>query len=299
MAENFEILKDIKNNKELRQFLDALRQRLDVQELVKNDPIQFVHKFQGRNDIEIAGFFASHLAFGRVKMIIKNLEKLFSLMQWKPYEFVMNFNRESGRFLSGFVHRFVKGNDIVKIVYSLKEIYSENGGLEEFFLRGYSKEDKDLQNAIYKFTENFYSLKSLKDMMQKAKSGSENSGIYFLLPPPGSKSAYKRLNLFLRWMVRQEDGLDTGLWKRIRPSQLIIPLDTHIARISKNLGLTQRKTPDIKMAIEITENLKMLDGEDPLKYDFVLCHAGISEGCTGKYNKKTCDVCKIREWCVV
>lgn len=282
----------------LRQFLDTLRQELNVSSLVMNDPVQFIHRFKDKKDIEIAGFFASHLAFGRVQMIIKNLQKLFNIMQWMPYEFIMNFNKKEECIFSDYVYRFIKGSDISRVIYCLKEIYAEHYGLEEFFLKGYSIMDSNLLMTIQKFVKNFYSLKALKDTMKKANTLADNSGFYFLLPPPGSKSAYKRLNLFLRWMVRREKGLDTGLWDKINASQLIIPLDTHIARISKNITLTKRKTPDIKMAVEITENLKLLDRDDPLKYDFLLCHLGISEGCRGEYASDVCPGCKIGEICM-
>jgi uncharacterized protein (TIGR02757 family) len=282
----------------LRVYLDALRQKLNIPYLVKNDPVQFVHKFKKKNDIEIAGFFASHLAFGRVKMIIKNLEKLFSIMEWSPYDFVMDFkNTKSGPF-SDFVHRFINGRDVETIVSCLKEVYRDHSGLEDFFLEGYSSSDKNLLSAINRFVDNFYSLQTLKNAEAKAMNRKNNAGIHFFIPPPGSKSAYKRLNLFLRWMVRYEKGLDTGLWKRIKPSQLIIPLDTHIARISENIGLTRKKTHDMKMAVEITENLKLLDSEDPLKYDFVLCHMGISERCRGRYEFESCGKCKLFKICM-
>lgn len=297
MVKNSENLTHIQDHTTLRRFLDALRQKLDRTRLIRNDPVLFVHKFNDKKNKEIAGFLASHFAFGRVNMIIKNLEGLFNTMQWKPYDFVMEFNHNSAGLFSHYVYRFVRGNHIVSFIYSLKELYSEYGGLEDLFLRGYSEDDDNLLNAIYKFVEHFYSLKALKNILQK--SNKDNSGLYFLIPPPGSKSAYKRLNLFLRWMVRYEEGLDTGLWKRIKPSQLIIPLDTHIARISRNIGLTRRRTPDIKMAIEITENLKSLDRDDPLKYDFALCHIGISEGCRGKYNGNICTSCRLYDMCVL
>ncbi len=276
----------------LKRALDALRQKMNIAEFVKNDPVQFLHRFRNKEDIEIAGFFASHLAFGRVNMIIKNLEKLFEIMKWCPYEFIKKFP-DKGDHFSHFVHRFVEGKDIVKLCYALKEIYEKKGGLEEFFIEGYSRNDSNLFMAIQEFVRNFYSLESTGKMDRD-----EYPGFYFLIPPPGSKSAYKRLNLFLRWMIRYEDGLDTGLWKGIKPSQLIIPLDTHIAKISKNIGLTGRKTPDIKMAIEITDNLKMLEREDPLKYDFVLCHLGISKGCRGKYESEICPECLLGEICI-
>lgn len=277
----------------LKRLLDAMRQKMNLNEFIRNDPVQFVHRFKDKEDIEIAGFFSAHLAFGRVGIIIKNLEKLFGIMEWHPTNFIKRFSDRGERHFSHFAHRFVRGKDIVKFIYALKEIYLKKGGLEEFFMSGFSSSDSNVLNAIQEFSHNFYSLGAIKKINKK-----EYPGIYFLIPPPGSHSAYKRLNLFLRWMVRSENGLDTGLWTRIKPSQLIIPLDTHIARLSKNLGLTTRKTQDMKMAIEITENLKKLDPEDPLKYDFVLCHMGISEGCTGVYNKKICPRCSVVDLCL-
>ncbi len=275
----------------LKRFLDSLRQKMSITEFVADDPVQFVHRFRNKEDIEIAGFFSAHLAFGRVGMIIKNLEKLFEIIKWSPAAFIKNFADRENHF-SHFAHRFVKGKDIVKLCHALKEIYQENGGLEEFFIKGYLQSDSNLLMAIQRFVRNFYSLKSINKIDKD-----EYPGFYFLIPPPGSKSAYKRLNLFLRWMVRYEDGLDTGIWKRIKPSQLIIPLDTHIVRLAENLGLKERRTPDIKMAIEITESLKKLDTNDPLKYDFVLCHMGISEGCKGVYDRNICSRCSVSDLC--
>jgi len=281
---------------ELKLFLNALRQKMNFSELVRNDPVQFVHRFKAPRDEEIAAFFSALLAFGRVKMIIKNLQGLFRRMEWRPASFIHEFDPKKEKAFAGFVHRFVKGGDIAVISYALHDIYLFHGGLKKFFLDGCTNGAPDLSVAIGKFVENFYALNALSEL---EKSRRKNSGIYFLMPPPGSKSAYKRLNLFLRWMVRKDGNVDTGLWKEIKPSQLIIPLDTHIARLSRNLGLTSRRTPDMKMAIEITGNLKKLAPEDPLKYDFPLCHLGISTGCTGKYNKKTCAECVIRDFCVI
>ncbi len=276
----------------LKQFLDAMRQKMVVNEFIKNDPVQFVHRFKDKEDIEIAGFFSAHLAFGKVGIIIRNLEKLFGIMEWHPAIFIKKFSYKEERYFSPFVHRFIKGKDIIKFIYALKEIYLRKGGLEGFFMSGFLSSESSVLNAIQLFSNNFYSLSAINKINKN-----EYAGIYFLIPPPGSQSAYKRLNLFLRWMVRSENGLDTGLWRGIKPSQLIIPLDTHIARLSKNLGLTTRRTKDMKMAIEITENLKKLDPEDPLKYDFVLCHLGISEGCRGLYDKNLCAGCSVGELC--
>lgn len=275
----------------LGRILDAMRQKMNINEFVSNDPVQFVHRFRRKEDIEIAGFFSAHLAFGRVRTIIKNLGKLFGIMRWEPYHFINKFSDKDEGYLSNFVHRFVKGKDMIKLCYAIREIY-QKGGLESFFMNGYSEKDVNLLNAIHRFVQDFYFLNTMNRIKKN-----EYSGLYFLVPPPGSKSAYKRLNLFLRWMIRSENGLDTGLWKDIKSSQLIIPLDTHIARLSGIFGLTNRRTPNINMAIEITQNLKKFDRDDPLKYDFVLCHMGISEGCRGVYDRKLCSKCRVIDLC--
>jgi len=274
----------------IKSFLNAMRQSVNALKFINNDPVQFIHKFTRKEDVEIAGFFASLLAFGRVRMIINNTTKLLNIMKWEPYNFITEYRNGTGIF-NGFVHRFVKGSAISVVASALREIYHDHGGLEQFFLKGYSEDDRDLSSAILTFSRNFYSLRSFRNINEKTKKM-----LYFLMPCPPTNSAYKRFNLFLRWMVRR-DSIDKGLWKGVKPSQLIIPLDTHIARISKNIGLTVRRTPDMKMAIEITNNLKKISPDDPLKYDFVLCHMGISEGCSGEYNQKVCKECSINKLC--
>lgn len=231
------------------------------------DPLQFPHLFKDEKDIEVMAFIASVFAYGNVKQIINSLNKFLLICGNQPYQFINNFSIQKSDPQINFTHRFYSSKDVIQFFQLLKIAFDEYGSLKKLFLAGYNLEEEKLKNAITNFNKYFLT-KARKEFKQLSR------GIVFMFPLPEKGSACKRMNLFLRWMVRK-DELDFGLWREIPTSKLIIPVDTHIARICKQLKLTKRKNVSWKMAEEITENLKKFDPDDPVKYDFAICHIGM------------------------
>ncbi len=241
---------------------------------IEPDPLQFPHRFNDENDIEVMAFIASVFAFGNMKQIISSLNKFLLICNNKPYEFIKKSSLQISNSHKSFTHRFYSSEDIFNFFQLLKSAYDEFGSLKNLFLVGNNAGEENLKNSITFFNKYF-----LEKANEKFKTLSR--GITFMFPLPEKGSACKRMNLFLRWMVRK-DELDFGLWTclsgrqdEIPTSKLIIPVDTHIARICKQLKLTKKKNVSWKMAEEITNNLKKFDPNDPVKYDFALCHIGM------------------------
>jgi len=230
------------------------------------DPLQFPHLFQDKKDIEVMAFIASVFAYGNVKQIINSLNKFLRVCNNKPYEFIQSFSIDT-TFSSQFIHRFYSNKDILHLFQLLNMVYTEFGSLKKLFLSGYQEIDSNTKNAITNFS-NYLLQKALSEF------GNLSMGMKFMFPLPDKGSACKRMNLFLRWMVRK-DELDFGFWNEIPTSKLIIPVDTHIAKICTELKLTKRKNVSWQMAEEITNSLKKFDPDDPVKYDFAICHIGM------------------------
>ena len=249
----------------LKQKLEYHYKAFDKSKL-EPDPLQFPHLFEDEKDIEIMAFIASVFAYGNVKQIVITLNRFLAIANNQPYKFIQNFSMDS-KPTDKFVHRFYSSEDILHLFQILHSVYEGFGSLKKLFLSGYQVTDSSTKNAITNFS-NFF--------LQKAQNefGELSRGLKFMFPLPKKGSACKRMNLFLRWMVRK-DELDFGLWTEIPTSKLIIPVDTHIARICKQLKLTKRKNVSWQMAEEITENLKKYDSADPVKYDFAICHIGM------------------------
>ena len=241
----------------LKQQLDELVLKYETKDFIKDDPIQFPHRFKEVKDIELAGFIASMFAFGNRKVFIRKLNELFALFQNEPKNFIENFERKS---LKGFNYRFAKEEDVEEIFLVLKKLYSSNSSLEELFRYGY--ETKDFHQMLKVVTDYFY-------------SNMENTfGAKYLIPDANKNGAMKRVNMLLRWLVR--DGVvDLGVWKFIDKSELLIPLDTHVARISREMNLLKRNSNDFKAVKELTNELKIFDKNDPVKYDFAMFGYGI------------------------
>lgn len=241
----------------LKQQLDELVLKYETKDFIKDDPIQFPHRFKEIKDIELAGFIASVFAFGNRKVFIRKLNELFALFQNEPKNFIENFERKS---LKGFNYRFAKEEDVEEIFLVLKKLYSSNSSLEELFRYGY--ETKDFHQMLKVVTDYFY-------------SNMENTfGAKYLIPDANKNGAMKRANMLLRWLVR--DGVvDLGVWKFIDKSELLIPLDTHVARISREMNLLKRNSNDFKAVKELTNELKIFDKNDPVKYDFAMFGYGI------------------------
>jgi len=281
----------------LKGVLDRLYTTFD-RDSISPDPLEFVHRFTEPGDQEIAGLIASSLAYGRVDQIKRSINRVMEVMEWSPYDFTMAFSpkRDMKRF-NGFVRRFNSGDDVACLISFARQMIEEAGSIGGFFMRGVDHNDGTIKNALTSFTAAALALDSKP--IYGAREVPEKAGVRFFFPSPKDGSPCKRLNLYLRWMVRRGDTIDLGLWRDVEPATLIIPLDTHIARISQNIGLTMRRSPDWKMAEEITAHLAKLDPEDPVKYDFALCRLGILDYCPKRRDPAKCLECLIKELCVL
>lgn len=264
-------------NVSLKDQLDSLYRTFD-RRFLSPDPLEVVHRYRRPKDREVVGFLASALAYGHVDQILKSLHWALALMQKggaRPYEFVMGFSpRRDARKFSGFYHRFNRGEDLACLIYYLQQAIGEAGSLGQFFLRGYWPKEPTVGPALSRFVQNLLSLDRGPFYRNGKRKLPPGVGVRYFLPSPESGSACKRLNLFLRWMVRREDGLDFGQWKTVSPAKLIIPLDVHVARVSRHLGLTDLKSPSWRMAEDVTATLRSFDPDDPVKYDFALFRLG-------------------------
>ncbi|BCB95920.1 TIGR02757 family protein [Dissulfurispira thermophila] len=268
----------------LKQTLDRLYTTYDFRDRIIHDPIEFPHRYKNPADIEIAGFISSCFAYGRVELFKPVINKVLSKMGESPFIFLRQFNINKQKDLfSGIKYRFNETGDIVCLLYAIHRILKDFGSLETLFKLGYNNSDDKIAAAISYFVSEILRINTTTVYGKNIKT----HGFLQFLPSPTKGSSCKRINLFLRWMIRDKD-IDFGIWKGIPKNKLVIPLDTHIARISKCLGFTKRSSQDWKTAVEITEALKIFDPEDPLKYDFALCHQGISKLCS-KMNCKECD----------
>jgi uncharacterized protein (TIGR02757 family) len=262
---------------------------------LENDPLSFCHRYADSLDQEIVGLVASSFAYGKVASIKRSVEVILGELKPSPTAFIEGFNPlSSPKPLAGFKHRFNDAEDLCALFLAIKNMIDQAGSIGAFFMRSYDNQAEDLTTCLIDFTS------KILHMDYSSIFGSEcipaDSCFPFLFPSPASGSACKRLCMWLRWMVRPADGIDLGLWKDIPPAKLVIPVDAHIQRISKLLGLTSRRNADWRMAQQITAALKVFDPEDPVKYDFSLCHIGISEGCSGK-KLETCFSCALSEFC--
>lgn len=244
-----------------KRHLDTLVKKYETPDFIKDDPVQFPHNYSLKQDIEISGFLSSVFAFGQRHKIIENLEIIHEIINPDPYEFVINFERDrDAELFSGFKYRFYREKDLVSLIYTLNQTLKEHGSLENAFMRGFSPEHKNIKEALTGF------VKILRQNMQTSEH---------FIPSPENRSACKRLNLFLKWMVRG-GPVDLGAWQGVPASKLVIPLDTHVARVSRTWGLTERKSDDWRTAEDITENLKLFDPDDPVKYDYAIFGSGVS-----------------------
>jgi len=248
---------------ELKAFLDEKVIEYNTPEFIDSDPIQIPHLFRLKEDIEIAGFLAATISWGNRKMIIKNSHKMIQLMGNSPYDFIMNHQDHNLEQLEGFVHRTFNSIDFVYFIKALKHIYTNHNGLESVFQKHQST--TSLQPAIHEFKKLFF---EIAHPQRTTKHISD----------PLKGSAAKRLNMWLRWMCRQDNTeVDFGIWKNISPSLLSCPLDVHSGNVARKLGLLTRKQNDAKALIELDDNLRLLDVNDPVKYDFALFGLGVFE----------------------
>ncbi len=273
----------------IKDVLEKLYSKYNHRDLIKPDPLQFVYRYDNPSDMEVAAFLAADLAYGRVEQIQKSLTNLFKRMGESPYAFVRGFGKAERKKLSGFKHRFTTDLDISDLLMLLKKVLNRYAGIEEFFIQGYNPGDRNIVPALSKFCD------SLLDMYVAEHNPKTSRGLKYLLVNPAKGSACKRLNLFLRWMVRDDD-VDTGLWKGIDKAKLIVPVDVHMGRLCKILGLYNRKAVSLATAIKITEGFAEIEPGDPIKYDFALSRIGILKGCSGNY-QTGCEDCELFGFC--
>lgn len=245
----------------LKSQLDKYILEYETTDFIKDDPVQFIHRFKDKKDAEIAGFIASMFAYGKREVFISKLNHIFELMENKPLDYVKSFDCKSNN-IKNCDYRFSKDCDLVQILKILNGLYNENETLESLFSNSY-------QGSVWQMFQ------GVVNYFYEHAEGEITKGFYHLLPNPQKKSALKRLNMLLRWYVRKS-AVDIGIWDFVPKSELLIPLDTHVAKISRKLGLLKRNDNGYESVIELTENLKKFDPADPVKYDFALFGYGVN-----------------------
>lgn len=247
---------------DLKSFLDKKVQEYNQPHFIHKDPVCIPHLFTKKQDIEIAGFFAAIFAWGNRTTIINKSKELMNLMGNAPYDFIMNVKEKDLRKMLAFRHRTFNATDMLYFIQFFKMHYGQHKSLENAFLN--NRKFIDIENSLNHFYDYFFSLPNVPFRTRKH------------IAAPFKNSTCKRMNMFLRWMVRQDNkGVDFGIWKKIRPADLISPIDVHVARVARKLGLLKRNATDWNAAIELTEQLKRFDPKDPVKYDFALFSLGV------------------------
>jgi uncharacterized protein (TIGR02757 family) len=248
---------------DLKNFLDEKVEEFNRPKFIESDPIQVPKQFSEKNDIEIAGFLTATISWGNRPSIIKNALRLMGMFDYQPSDFILNASSSEINRVQKFVHRTFNGDDCIYFIHSLRNIYQNHGGLQSVFETGFQQE-KTVKSALAFFHSTFFEVdgeRTRKHVSNVVKGASA-----------------KRLNMYLRWMIREDKGgVDFGLWKGIPTSELMLPLDVHTGNVGRKLGLLQRKSNDWKAVEEITTSLRKFDAEDPVKYDFALFGLGVFE----------------------
>ncbi len=252
------------NKTELKEFLDEKVIQYNTLDFIDSDPIQIPHQYVEKEDIEISAFLTATISWGNRKMIINNSKRMMSMLGNSPYDFVMSHTESQLENVEGFVHRTFNNDDFITFIKALQHIYKQHGGLELAFAK--NQQPQTMQPSIATFKQLFFEV-SHQQRTQKHVSD------------PMQGSAAKRINMFLRWMVRQDHkGVDFGIWKSISPAALSCPLDVHSGNVARKLGLLSRNQNDGKALLELDTSLRLLDAADPVKYDFALFGLGVFEG---------------------
>jgi uncharacterized protein (TIGR02757 family) len=250
---------------QLKEFLNDQVAIFNRPDFIPIDPISIPHRFTQKEDIEISGFLTATIAWGQRPVILKNATRLMQLMDDAPHDFILNAVSSDFKIFNPFVHRTFNGDDCIYFLQALQSIYKKQGGLETLFADALKKSEGDMAKAIHLARAAFFSFRLPG---RTAKHFAD----------PIRNSSAKRINMYLRWMVRNDKrGVDFGIWKKIKPSQLYCPLDVHSGRVARELGLLSRKQDDWKAVEELTGNLRLLDAIDPVKYDFALFGMGVGE----------------------
>lgn len=250
--------------KELKDFLDEKVAQYNNPKFIELDPIQIPHSYSKKEDIEISGFLTAIISWGKRTSIVKNAKRMLAYMGDSPYDFILNHNEHQLKQIDGFVHRTFNSDDLLTFIECLKHLYRNKNGLEGTFEK--FQTHNSLQPAIHELKKEFFSVSHL---LRTRKH----------LPDPLKGSAAKKINMYLRWMIRQDNaGVDFGIWQSISPSILSCPLDVHSGNVARKLGLLKRNQNDAKAVAELDEVLRSFDPEDPVKYDFALFGLGVFEG---------------------
>lgn len=266
----------------LKRRLDRLVADTDGAERRSADPVVFAHAYTRPVDQELVGLLAASLAFGNIKAVQRSVRRVLEVLGESPSEGAAVGRDRLRRKLRGFVHRVYKGPDLAALLHNASRLQAEHGTLGRFFGEA-MEESGDLRAALARFASE----------LRGARAG---RGLRHLIPDPLAGSACKRLLLYLRWMIRPADGVDLGLWP-VSPSRLVIPVDTHVLRIAKNLRLTERNDASWKTAEDITATLRTFDAADPVKYDFAICHLGVSSACPSSRDPAKCASCVLKPAC--
>jgi len=299
----------------LRERLDALVATFDISTIAP-DPLQLVLRYDDRCDQEVAGLLAAAFAYGRADIVVANVGGVLDRMQPSPFAYVADFKRARAmRDFAGFAHRFHKTPELVGLLARLAAAIRKHGSLGELFRRCYDAGDDDIGPSLARFVDELLTgchpersegpvwaggtqevAVAAPPYAQVPRYARDDKALRYLLTSPRDGSACKRMNLFLRWMVRRTPP-DLGIWDFVDPAKLVVPLDTHVHRIATFLGLNDRKTPDWKAARSITDRLAKFDAADPIRYDFAICRLGILDLCSRRRRKENCDVCLLRDVC--
>jgi uncharacterized protein (TIGR02757 family) len=276
----------------LKPRLDAFAAVSSWTSRIERDPIEFPHRYDTPGDIEVSGLISCALAYGRVELFKPKIESILARLGTNPSERLGNLSlREIVRMCTDFVYRFNVPSDMAVLLFGIQNMVLKFGSLEAAFLS--TAEVGQQLTSISRFC------RALQNFGTSEKINAQlgpNRGLRHLLPQ-GLNGVSKRLNLYLRWMVRGPDAIDFGIWKRMKKSELLIPLDTHVARIAQHLKLTSRTDASPRTVFEITDSLRMLDAEDPIRYDFALCHYGMSGACPPKRVRSNCIACELKRNC--
>ena len=275
----------IRNPQWVKGLLERLYAKYNHRVFVPPDPLQFVYRHPDRRDMEIAAFLASALAYGRVRQIERSLTQLFDRMDNAPFELTSRFGDSSRAKLRSFRHRFTTGDDLSDLLALFRRVFDDHGSLESFFVLGHRGEDVTVLPALTRFC----------DTLCQMHGGQVSTGLSYLLANPKRGSASKRLNLFLRWMVRR-DEVDLGLWKGIDKAKLVVPMDVHMGRLCRILGFHDDRTISLSTALKVTGAFAAIEPGDPAKYDFALSRIGILEDCTGR-RRAECESCELHRIC--
>lgn len=286
MRSTWQYSKKLSEVDHIRERLDALLAACDRKSTRAADPVDFVHQYGVARDQEVVGLIAAFLAFGNVTAARKSIERVLEVLGREPAETVVRMDRAAlRRGLRGFAHRIYRGEHLASLLARTGAVLREHETLGAAFAEHHQASDGNFREALARFAD-------------ELRGPTRSRNLRHLVSDPRAGSACKRLLLYARWMVRPADGVDLGLWD-VSPSELVIPVDTHIHRISRNLGFTDRRTATWATAEEITAALRRLDPEDPVKYDFALCHMGVSRDCPSRPDTAKCAECVLQDVCGV